>query len=467
MKNSLLKKMLREECKMFVPDLKQQVLSQIPKTYTKRKPLWKLTVKQAWSFSLSALLIVFAGITFFGLIGDNTQAFENTVVSVDINPSIELEADENDLVVSYRSMNVDAQLLLEEEGLVLTGKTIDQAVNEVIDLAIEYGYLDVEDVEAEVLITAINQNEDFEQRLNTRLLTKLALLSQNKNIKGEVVLEQADEEMKEQAKDLDMSVGKYILVTRAREASPNLTVSEAAKLSVKQLNEIASGYNGQEIQNFQNAYEQKIEVLTNLKENVLEQLETKEETIVETIDNILEMIDDEVPLSTISEQVDALLTTHFPNVNPANLTTYNRYQIFLVSLKEFTEEQTGRFEALVNTKYDSQVKAFRYQMQGDIDITDFEFVFDDDFEPEHFPDGDLPISNEAEEDIVNIINQVSTYISLIEKNPGKQHGQSERMITALMNQFAALMESPQVSSTFKQSETVQTFLQNYEEYLND
>ncbi|MGD9886689.1 MAG: hypothetical protein AB7T03_01850 [Bacilli bacterium] len=469
MKKAMLKKMLREESKNFVPDMKSQVLSQIPSSVAQKKPLWKTNFKQAWAFSLSVILIVIVGITYFGFKGLNTQAFENSLVSVDINPSVELEADAYDLVVGYRSMNLDAQLLLEEDGLVLTGKTIDAAIELIVDLAIEYGYLDTEDVEAEVLVTAINRNSDFEQQLNSRLETKMTLLSQKKNLKGEVILEQANEAVKQQAKDYKMSVGKMILVNRARNANPNLTMTEAAKLSVKQLNEIATQYDSQKIQDFQTAYENKLEGLTEMKNGILTQLEDKEATIVETIDGILEMIEEAKPLQDINNEVNDLLTEHFPNVHPENLTTYNRYEIFLKSLREFTISQSERIANLVKTKYTSQVKAFRFQMQGNMndEQIDFEFVFDDDFDPKYFPDDDLPVNNQTEERILEIINQVSTYISIINMNPGKHHGQSERAISLLMNQFAALMESPQVSTDFKTSSPVTDFITLYNQFLEN
>ncbi|HOH18260.1 MAG TPA: hypothetical protein PK087_02930, partial [Bacilli bacterium] len=431
MKKSLLKARLRTESRQFVPDLKAQVLSQIPSSQAQRKPRFRLNIKQAWSFSLAVVLIIITGIAYFGLRGINHQTFENSYISVDINPSIELEADGNDLVVSYRSMNIDAQLLLEEDGLNLNGKTIDEAIELIVDLAIEYGYLDVDNPEAAVLVTAINRDTTFEEELNLRLKTKMTALAVKKNLQGEVLLAQADEGMKAEAKAMKVSVGKMILINRARTQHPDLSVSVAAKLPVKELNEMAKNYNQTKITKFTNDYEQKLANLTSQKEAVLKQMQSKKATIIETIDEILIMIDNKEPIWTIKTAVDELLATYYPHVKPKNLITYSNYEVFLTNLRDFTEAQVERMGNLVETKYDSQVKAFRFQMQGRLgdELIDFEFVFDNDFKLEEFTDGELSIYNETEERILEIINQISTFISVIDMNPGKQHGRSDRVIS--------------------------------------
>jgi len=106
-------------------------------------------------------------------------------------------------------------------------------------------------------------------------------------------------------------------------------------------------------------------------------------------------------------------------------------------------------------------------MQGRLgdELIDFEFVFDNDFKLEEFTDGELSIYNETEERILEIINQISTFISVIDMNPGKQHGRSDRVISKLMTQFEALMDSPLVTDAFKQSQVVTDFLEKYQQYL--
>jgi len=230
---------------------------------------------------------------------------------------------------------------------------------------------------------------------------------------------------------------------------------------------MAKNYNQTKITKFTNDYEQKLANLTSQKEAVLKQMQSKKATIIETIDEILIMIDNKEPIWTIKTAVDELLATYYPHVKPKNLITYSNYEVFLTNLRDFTEAQVERMGNLVETKYDSQVKAFRFQMQGRLgdELIDFEFVFDNDFKLEEFTDGELSIYNETEERILEIINQISTFISVIDMNPGKQHGRSDRVISKLMTQFEALMDSPLVTDAFKQSQVVTDFLEKYQQYL--
>lgn len=62
-------------------------------------------------------------------------------VTLDINPSIELTTDEDGKVVSVYAANEDASVLLyEEESLI--GQSLEDAIDTIVALAIEYGYLD-------------------------------------------------------------------------------------------------------------------------------------------------------------------------------------------------------------------------------------------------------------------------------------------------------------------------------------
>lgn len=466
MKKTLLKKILREESRIFVPDLKDKILAQIPIQKEKiGKP--SISFNRAWSFGLATLLIVFAGITYFGLNKSTPTVFTNTIVSIDINPSLELETDVHDVVVSYRSMNVDAQLLMEEEGLNLVNKSVDEAIEIFVELAIEYGYLEAEDVDAEVFIAAINQDSTFEEALNTRLQAKVEIIKQQKNLQGKIVLASADSETKELAKANQVSVGKMLLIEKAQAQNASLTIEQAKMLNVKQLNEISRGYDGQKITEFANAYRGKVEELNEKKDSAIVSLENQKQIILNEISDILEMIENNESLASVETRVNNLLATYFPNVHPENLTNYARYAAFLNGLNHYMETKTVRIEGSIKAKFESQVKAFRFQMPDDIQNNEinFDFVFDDDFEIGELPNGDLPTYNETEAKIFDIINQVLTYIDVIEKNPNAHYSRIERAIDVLMNQYEALMQSPQVSSAFKQSDLIVNFTTSYQAYL--
>ena len=78
-------------------------------------------------------------------------------VSLDINPEISLTVDENELVVSVYGENEDGQVLLYEESANIVGKDIESAIDKIVSLAIEYGYLDEEN---KVVGTTVSSADD-------------------------------------------------------------------------------------------------------------------------------------------------------------------------------------------------------------------------------------------------------------------------------------------------------------------
>ena len=70
---------------------------------------------------------------------DSVQA--TSYVSLDINPSIELTLDAENKVISVYGGNEDGQVLLYEETGII-GEDVQIAVDKIVDLAVELGYLD-------------------------------------------------------------------------------------------------------------------------------------------------------------------------------------------------------------------------------------------------------------------------------------------------------------------------------------
>ena len=78
------------------------------------------------------------GATMFS-VGGCSKAAENTRMTVDINPSVELMVDKDNKVVSVTALNDDAAIIL--QGTAFVGKTSDEAVKGVVEVATETGYI--------------------------------------------------------------------------------------------------------------------------------------------------------------------------------------------------------------------------------------------------------------------------------------------------------------------------------------
>lgn len=86
----------------------------------------------AWCAALAAAVSVCS-------FGGCSKAAENTRMTVDINPSVELMVDADNKVVSVTALNDDAAVIL--QGTAFVGKTSDEAVQAVVQVATETGYI--------------------------------------------------------------------------------------------------------------------------------------------------------------------------------------------------------------------------------------------------------------------------------------------------------------------------------------
>lgn len=86
--------------------------------------------------------------------GDDAES-NRAYVSLDINPAVELIADGDNVVTDARGENEDGLVLLyNETGIV--GEKLDVAVKRIIELSVDYGYLDEDNKAVSVLVAAQN-----------------------------------------------------------------------------------------------------------------------------------------------------------------------------------------------------------------------------------------------------------------------------------------------------------------------
>ena len=184
---------------------------------------------------LTALLMVV--VTAFILVGcgkDATFEVKNAYVVIDINPSIEIVTNEDGKVLRVTALNEDAQVLLVDVDL--KGKTFEEAVDAIIELAKELGYIDQLDENA-ILFTVEAEEERTVEELIKFLQEKVNKFKDKHKLRIECLIEQLskDPNLVEEARDLDLSVNKLALIKAAIEINPELTIEEARKFPIKDL----------------------------------------------------------------------------------------------------------------------------------------------------------------------------------------------------------------------------------------
>lgn len=177
--------------------------------------------------TFAVVICVFVGLSYF----NNLKV--SSVISIDVNPSIELTINKKERVLDVKANNSDALVVL--EGMDLTGSNINVAVNALIGSMVRNGYID--ELANSILISVDNPDSKESERLREKIVSELNTFINNGNsisVVSQSINSSSDKEAL--AKEYGISVGKLELIEKLI-AKNNLYTYDALKdLSINELN---------------------------------------------------------------------------------------------------------------------------------------------------------------------------------------------------------------------------------------
>ena len=164
-----------------------------------------------------------------------------SVVSIDVNPSIELRVNQNEKVLACVPMNDDAHAILADmgDGEDLKGAKLDVAVNAIVGSLVRNGYL--ESISSAIMISVEDRDQSRAHRLQQDLSAAVDGILRDSASQASVLTQTVtqDTSLEKQAKDHHISTGKAALVNRVLALNPALKFDALAKLSVEELKDLA------------------------------------------------------------------------------------------------------------------------------------------------------------------------------------------------------------------------------------
>ncbi len=157
-----------------------------------------------------------------------------SVITLDVNPSVELTVDALEKVTAVKAQNEDGQKILADMDLV--GTDLDVAVNAIIGSMLRNGYLN--ETANSILVSVDSTHAATGAALQQKLTDKVnATLKQNA-FNGAVITQPVtgDQELEALADRYDISIGKAKLIQRIMAQDVRYTFEELAKLSINALN---------------------------------------------------------------------------------------------------------------------------------------------------------------------------------------------------------------------------------------
>ena len=164
-----------------------------------------------------------------------------SVVSIDVNPSIELRVNQNEKVLACVPMNDDAHAILADmgDGEDLKGAKLDVAVNAIVGSLVRNGYL--ESISSAIMISVEDRDQSRAHRLQQDLSAAVDGILRDSASQASVLTQTVtqDTSLEKQAKDHHISTGKAALVNRILALNNSLSFEELSRLSIGELKDLA------------------------------------------------------------------------------------------------------------------------------------------------------------------------------------------------------------------------------------
>ena len=199
----------------------------------------KKTTKKRWT-TLAAACLALVLLGGGGIFYQQAHAVAS-VVSLDVNPSIELKVSKNEKVLVCTPLNEDAKAILADMGggADLKGAKLDVAVNAIVGSLVRNGYLN--SISSAIMISVEDNDTARAEKLQRELTSTVDGVLQTSEAKASVLTQTLTQDagLAQQARENSISTGKAALVNRVLALNPALKFDALAKLSVEELKDLA------------------------------------------------------------------------------------------------------------------------------------------------------------------------------------------------------------------------------------
>ena len=157
----------------------------------------------------------------------------STVITMDVNPSIQMRLNRDDAVVSVIGENKEAEDILKDMDLEQTDMTV--AVNAVIGSMVKQGYLTTDN--NTVLLSVENDDADERSRVEKELSENISSTLSTYDISGAILAQDMDidDDMETIVNKYDISYGKAALIEEIMEERSDYQIEDLVKLSAQEL----------------------------------------------------------------------------------------------------------------------------------------------------------------------------------------------------------------------------------------
>ena len=240
MTNEQMERRLASALDKTAPDDVNGVLSRCDERKGTVTPMTtKKTTKRRWT-TLAAACLALVLLGGGGIFYQQAHAVAS-VVSLDVNPSIELKVSKDEKVLACTPLNEDAKAILADmgSGADLKGAKLDVAVNAIVGSLVRNGYLN--SISSAIMISVEDNDTARAEKLQRELTSTVDGVLQTSEARASVLTQTLTQDagLEQQARENSISTGKAALVNRVLALNSALKFDALAKLSVEELKDMA------------------------------------------------------------------------------------------------------------------------------------------------------------------------------------------------------------------------------------
>ncbi len=227
---------IRQAFTNAVPDLRDSILSDcktqkgavIIMTDTNKKTLWTRRLAGI----AAAFVLLIGGLAGFQVYRANYSVA--STVSLDVNPSIEIQVNKKEEVLAVNPRNEDAKIVVGDMDF--KGSNLDVTINALIGSMLRNGYLN--ELANSILISVDNQDPAKSAELKERLADEISAALKTGTFDGAVLSQtiSADPSLKRLADTYGITLGKAQLIQQITEQSAFYSFEDLVPLSINELN---------------------------------------------------------------------------------------------------------------------------------------------------------------------------------------------------------------------------------------
>ncbi len=236
MKNSDIEKNLKSACAKITPDILDSILNdcagitpsdKIIMTKRRSQNMYKKFI----AIAASAVLVLGLGVS-AGVYSTNIAVA--STVSLDVNPSVEININKNEKVLGVSALNEDGVKIIGDMDF--KGSSLDVTVNALIGSMLKNGY--ISDITNSILVSVEGKDDEKSAQIQQKVAGEIADILSLGGLDGAVLSQTVSEDaqLKKVADEYGITVGKAQLISQIITQNTYYTFEDLVPLSINELN---------------------------------------------------------------------------------------------------------------------------------------------------------------------------------------------------------------------------------------